>query len=164
MKTRAAKSRGPDPCLGQVVQVMSHEVDSTKLSPSNITAVVVKINLAKRQVKLGIKTGNLLKGNYAFHLCTVQTNATRGTHGLSSIFDHVQIAPLNDFVEITEREAVGLMNPAIHNIAVICCKCTKGKCNSNQCKCWKNGSKCTTKCHGKTKVNLNCCNRMLDKL
>jgi hypothetical protein len=58
---QAEKKSGELPKVGDIVQLLVHEVDITKLLPNHITALVVALNENKNCVRLAVETG-VLKG------------------------------------------------------------------------------------------------------
>ena len=155
---QAEKKSGDKPKLGDVVQLSVHEVDTTKLLPNHITAIVVDVNEQKNCVRIAVEKG-VLKGWYNYMRVTVKAGVSAAAMGLGTVA-YDKSNPPKSTDGLTEREALGSMSEKVFSVSTIgksSCKCSKGQCNTATCPCYAAKMKCNSACHGK-KGNINCKN------
>lgn len=150
MLKRAKIADGGEFNVGDVVQVKLHHVDTTKVDPKNITAVVVEISQEHGSYRVACEHG-VLKSWYVYHrlsrVSELQNN--RAIHRLEDIFESWRGA-----VTLTEREAARHMS-SVGGQGVTSCGCG-GKCVTRQCTCFRKKVFCNSRCHkGNTKCE-NC--------
>ena len=149
MLKRAKIADGGGFKVGEVVQVKLHHVDTTKVDPKNITAVVVEIS-QYGSYKVACEHG-VLKNWYEYHrlsrVTALQNN--RAIHGLEDIFEFWRGA-----VKLSEREAARHMS-SVGGQGVTSCGCG-GRCVTKQCTCRKAGVFCNSRCHKGNTMCENC--------
>jgi hypothetical protein len=149
MSKRAKIADGSEFKVGDIVQVKLHHVDTTKVDPKNITAVVVEIS-KYGSYKVACKQG-VIKNWYEYHrlsrVSELQNN--RAIYGLDDMFEYWMGA-----AKLSEREAAKRMS-IVGGQGVTSCGC-RGRCVTKSCTCVKDVVFCNSRCHkGNTKCE-NC--------
>ena len=117
-------------------------VDRGKGDPRNVIGIILDRN-ENDMYRIGVRDG-ILKGRYSrsqFDICS---------HQLYSIDE------VSSDKEIGLRQAVQ-QSSRFGGQGYAKCNCTAGKkqCQTNRCKCYKEGHKCNSRCHS----SLNCKNK-----
>lgn len=137
---QASRQRFEEAEVGQNVVVPIPDVDRGRGDPRNVMAVVMSIN--DGFYRLGTKHGvlNRLYVRNEMELCAQQ-------------FFTVDEVP--ETSQISLREAVGAASVSGRSQGFLKCNCTKSKCQTNGCKCKREGVLCNSRCHNSD----TCCNK-----
>jgi hypothetical protein len=138
---RRVKSKQALISLGNVVYVPLVQQHRAKVYAHNLTAVVININNHFGVCQLAVKNG-ILRPWYIFHkICHLPDLGNK--RYLNDLEDVYKNWKKMNFV--TPRTA-SICKLFVGGQGIFQCKC-KGKCTTNQCKCFKNGRICTSACH-----------------
>ena len=144
---RRVKSKQALIKLGDVVHVPLVQQDRAKVDAPNLTAVVVNINNHFGVCQLAVKMG-ILRPWYVFHKIRRLPDLGNNRY-LNDLEDAYKNWKKMNFVA---PRTASLCESFVGGQGIFQCKC-KGKCTTNQCKCFKNGRICTSACHRNSK----CC-------
>ena len=144
---RRVKSKQALIKLGDVVHVPLVQQDRAKVDAPNLTAVVVNINNHFGVCQLAVKMG-ILRPWYVFHKIRRLPDLGNNRY-LNDLEDAYKNWKKMNFVA---PRTARLCESFVGGQGIFQCKC-KGKCTTNQCKCFKNGRICTSACHRNSK----CC-------
>jgi hypothetical protein len=129
--------------VGEVVRVPVVDVDKAKVNDSNLTGVIVEVNLAKMKACVIVKAG-LLKPWYNYHKLS-RVSKPENNINLSGLTD--AFMTWKTMKVVSERTASGKESfVGGQGKSTVICSC-RGACDSNKCKCFKVGQICSSNCH-----------------
>ena len=126
-------------------------MDRGPIDDPRVAGVVVEVT-KNNNYRIGLRAGCLqtCMGRGELQL---RPNATPQAFGLDYVLNNWRTMK-----KVGIRAGAALESPT-GGQGLITCKCTKGTCRTNQCKCFKANQECSSRCHR----GVNCClNKNLD--
>ena len=142
------RARGHEPVIvGTIVLVQVAAPDRNKTDSHYIPGIVVEVT-DNQFCRIACK-GGVLKTCYARETLRVEANVTPELYRLQGLTDTWKALP-----KISVREALTHISPT-GGQGYVKCGC-KGECKMSNCKCFKAGVLCNSRCHGGSATCKNC--------
>jgi hypothetical protein len=145
------QSEDGDVVVGTIVSLQVSEFDRPKLMSPNMTLVVVDVRDSGHGYMLGNEHG-FLKTVYTRSQFTVLKSLGPSLLGMGDACGAYARGELSSMIP---RELVAKSSPVGKHGIQTRCGCKKGNCNTGQCKCFREGRRCHSGCHGRGCMCMN---------